>query len=571
MKFALKGFFSIMLLIGATSWVAQSYADCGTGSCGTTNGCGDNSECDCADINVSCCTNLCDGENIYGKTFYAARSQGDNSARKMMGTESMIHRFGSECFYGVGFIAVEYQAAFRNLNEIGKWFGTTGNAHMTYGVVDGTATAQTDFDINALNFGVTGSGTIAFCPKSSDIIADLNMYFGLDELFCGLWARLDIPVANSRRTMNVIEVVSGPSASTYPVDLFGATDAAVFANDTAPMTAALTNGTAVVDLPALKYGKIGGKRTATNVAGLRVDLGYDIFRRERWHLAASLDFVAPLGSSTSAEYLFDAMVGDSKRAQIGGTVNFAYELWNNCDATHNIAFYSDLTVTAMLKKNVNRLIGVNIPVAAGSLALSATETAQASVWSQYLPVKVYNAAGLVTGLDRVANLVGGKCFQVGTVADVDFAFMFEWKCHCWFAGAGYELWLRSAESATQSCITLAADTYVLKGVSTWDGTVNTVAGANEIAQPFSTIAQNGANVAITAANIAANALSDANLDYCRALHPQALSNKLFGYVGYGWTECDWQPFALIGGEVEFGNDNRALSQWGVLGKFGISF
>lgn len=556
MNYALRFIFSLMFLTSIPSVLTAQ------GSCSTTN-CA--SDCnDCTELcKGTCITNLCNKNEIYGKTFYAVRSQGDNSARKMMGTEDKIHVFGNTDWYGVGFVAVEYQRMFNN-KHIGTWFTSNGQATMSYGIIDTTA-ENSQFDLNSLQFGVTSSGTIAFCPQSSDIIADLNIYVGLDNLFCGLWTRLDIPIAHSSRQLNIVEVNDSTASSVYPDNVYGsgfvAVPSALLVEK--PMTAALNGGTdsafgsGLGAVPALNYGKVGCKRTATNVAGIRFDIGFDWFRRERWHLASSYDFVFPVGSTPSAEYLFDAMVSDSKRAQIGSTFNFWYRLWDNCDATHTINFYADATINTMLGKYVQRLIGLN-PRGA---------TAQDATWSQYLVLKKFNSAFELTGLERAANILATRV-KVEAFIDFDIALMAQWNHKCAFAGLGYELWLRSKEEATHSCLVIPADTYAIKGVTT--ATTAAAAGSLLVA-PNATINTIGTPVTVSAQSTLPSNVAGSYYDYSRALHPLAVSNKVFGFVGYNWTNCACQPFVLVGGEAEFGNHNKALSQWGVLAKGGASF
>lgn len=560
MKFTLKGFFSIMLLIAATGWVAQSVADTGSSGCGSCN-----NSCDCYDVcDLNCCDSLLTNSDnvactVFGKTYYAARSQGDNSARKMMGVEDKIHRFGSEGFYGVASLAVEYQAAFRNLQQVGDWYSTNGGPNMTYGQQDTVAQNGT-FDINGLYFGVTGSGTLSFCPSKSDVIVDINLYFGLDELFCGLWARLDIPIVHTSWNLGLREVQLAAGGETLPYDLFyeGYIDSPFYNSDT-PMSDALKGGkdSAFGDVTALNKGKICGKRTDTNVAGLRFDLGYDFIRRQCWHVAASLDFVAPLGTTPNADYLFQPLVGDSKRAQIGGTFNFMYELWNNCDATHNFTFYLDLTATALLAKTMQRLPNLKIPNA----------TVAEEVWSQYLLLKKFTLSGSTYTYDnvveRAANVLAGN-MKVGASAIIDLAFMLQYNCNCFFAGLGYEFWMRTQEQLKQSCINIPGNTYAQMGaqnVVTYAGLVDPEATINSYS------ANNGSGVAVAEGDF----ITNNSISYCPALHPSVNTNKIFGFVGYNWTDCDWQPFALVGGEVEFAQSNRMFSQWGVLVKGGISF
>lgn len=521
---------------------------------------------DCTELcRDTCITNLCHRGDIYGKTFYAARSQGDNSARKIMGTDNKIHLFGNKDFYAVGFAAVEYQSLFNNHQTVGEWFSTNGLASMSYGVID-TSSSNNQFDINSLQFGVTGSGTLAFCPQSDDIIIDLNVYFGLDNLFCGLWGRLDIPVARSARSLTLLEEQSGNSSSVYPTDLYGS-GAVTVPSPLAqpnPMTVALKGGadsvfgTGLGAVPALSYGKVSPcKRTVWNVAGIRLDLGYDWFRRERWHITSSYQFVLPLGSTPSAEYLFDAMVADSKRAQFGGTYNVRYDLWQHCDGDHIVSFYGDATVNTMLGRYVERLIGIN-PRGA---------TPEQSVWSQYLVLKKFNSSLQLTGLERAANLLATR-MKVHANVDVDIAMMLQWNGRCAFAGLGYEFWLRSREHVTHACLAIPANTYAIKGVT--DATT-AAADASLLVAPNATINTVGTTVTVSAQSMLPSNASSPYYDYDRALHATASSNKVFGFLGYNWTDYCAEPFVLVGAEAEFGTNNTALSQWGVLIKGGLSY
>lgn len=565
MKFTLKGFFSVLMLIASLGTVVGIQADCG--SCGTTNNVDCNSNCGCTALCDQNCYNLTNGCNVYGKTFYMGRSQGSNLARQMIGVEEKIHKFGNECFYGVGTLAIEYQKTMspgsntsRDSRNLGAWFSSTGNTSMSYGsggITNGSPdTGSTDFafDLNALNWGYTGSGSIYFCPQKDDIIFDLNLYLGLDELFCGFWARLDVPIVRTKYNINLVDKSTGAASSVLPDDLYGDTTTKVY--DT--FKAALLGNKAVGDLPVLNYGKICGERTDTSVANIRITLGYDFLRRECWHFAAGLLFVAPVGTKPTGEFLFEPIVGNADRFEVGGTANFAYELWNNCDASHTVTLFVDGYVNTVVARRNKRILG-----------LKPTDATNAqSTWSQYLLLKKYNSSNEVTGLERAANITTGD-IKVGASVEGAIALLLQWNCNCTMAGIGYEAWGRKAEEAKARCFDITANTYALQGVSVWDGTsaAGTSATGNNGNAPTSTISTPGNATAF----LESNYLSSDDLDVCPALHTNANSNKVFGFVGYNWNECDWQPFILLGAEAEFGNNNRAFSQWGVIGKGGISF
>jgi hypothetical protein len=562
MKFTLKGFFSVLMLIASLGTVVSIKAD---SCCGSSSGCSTTSDCACAEICDSKCTPLTNGCNVYGKTFYMGRSQGSNLARQMIGVEEKIHRFGNECFYGVGTLAIEYQRTMsnnsgnRDSRNLGAWFSSTGNTTMSYGVGavgDGVGT-NFNADLNALNWGYNGTGTIQFCPRKDDIIFDLNLYLGLDELFCGLWARFDIPIVRTKFNIGVIDKpATGGESAALIADLYGTTTAIDPVYNT--FKAALLGDKEVGLLPKLNNAKICGAKDDTSVANIRLTLGYDWMRRECWHFATGLLFVLPVGTKPCGEFLFEPMVGNANRFEVGGTVNFAYELWENCDASHTVTMFVDGYVNTVVARRNRRILGlVPTGTAAGS---------QPAAWSQYLLLKKYNSSNQTTGLERAANITTGD-IKVGASVEGAAAVLFQWNCNCLMAGVGYEAWGRTCEKAKARCFEIAANTYQLQGVSVYTGAdaAGAADAANNQNAPTSTIKTPGALAD------SGTYLSSDDLDYCPALHTNANSNKVFGFVGYNWNECDWQPFILVGAEAEFGSNNRAFSQWGVIGKGGISF
>ena len=278
-------------------------------------------------------------------------------------------------------------------------------------------------------------------------------------------------------------------------------------------------------------------------------------RRECWHFATGLLFVFPVGTKPCGEYLFEPIVGNADRFEVGGTLNFAYELWENCDASHTVTMFIDGYINSLIAGRNRRILGL---IPSGTTAGS-----QPAAWSQYLLLKKYNSSDNVTGLERAANITTGD-LKVGASVEGAAAILFQWNCNCMMAGLGYEAWGRTCEKAKARCFDITANTYALQGVTTLYSSAATTNDANAPASIISTPSSS-----TTQAD--ANYLSNDSLDICPALHTTANSNKVFGFVGYNWNECDWQPFILVGGEAEFGSSNRAFSQWGVIGKGGISF
>lgn len=513
--------------------------------CNQVNDCSIKCQCEeniqCISQTNSCC-------EVFGKSFFASRSQGNNTARNMMGIQEKIHKFGSCDFYGVATAAVEYQKMFRT-EGIGNWFTTNGLNSMTYGLdYEANTAGNGTFDINAINFGVTGSGKISFCPQKSDVILDLFTYLGLDKVVCGLWVSVHIPIVHTKWNLNIQETTFDSGSSVYPEDSVGdgAAIATVF-NGAKPMTEAFKGLVGFGDAPRLKNGRICGEQTATGVTGLRIDIGYDLIRRERSHFAVAIDFITPTGTQPRGEYLFEPIIGDQDRWQAGINVNAAWNFYKNCSQNNTLTLFFDGTVNHMFGHKNNRILGIKVP--------NATE-AQKN-WSYYLLLKKFDTSGNVSGLERAANVFTGPVKIKANVVG-NLAFLLQWNCCNLMSGLGYELWARSKEILETRCFNITPQTYAIKGSSYYD--TNLVA-------PDTTISKDG-----TVENVStAEYLTNEDFDYCPALNPSAYSNKIFGFVGYNWSCHCLQPFVLLGAEAEFGKDNRAMSQWGVIAKTGLSF
>lgn len=488
--------------------------------------------CACTKVcDVSCC-NLIKNDNIYGKTYFTGRSQGHNLARRMAGMEDKMHLYGNECYYAIPNISIEYQHNFDS-DKLGKWF-STGNSDITYGYTgdtfDNLFPAKNTVAINTFGFAYTGSGTVSFCPTKSDLVLDLDLYVALDPLLCGTWIRIDVPIVKTSFDIG-LNVKETGSPSSVLSGLYNTTNRninipAVYKT----FREALLGDKKVGDLPTLKYGKICGKRSDTSIANIRLDIGYDWFRRPHWHFASAFDFILPFGTKPNAEFLFEPIVGNQGRFEFGGAYDFRYDLWYNCDNSKNLQFYINGYFNTVLPGKNKRLLGVTLP----------SEKTATFGNMYYALLKLDNNLNIV-GLERAANLLAGT-IKIDASFEGAVAFMLQYNCNCLMYALGGEIWGRTNEKIVSRCFDIPENTYT--------DNVNYGQEGEPTTHPF---------------------VSNENINYCPALHPDTYSCKLFGFVGYNWNNCSWKPFALLEGEVEFGHQNRAYSQWGIIGKAGVSF
>lgn len=524
MKSILKGIFCLTLLAS----VGSMLADCN--SCPTTSSdcCTSASDCnDCNDCNDSVC-----GNDVYGKTYFAARPADSNLARRMIGTEDKIHLFGKECFYGIASVAFEYTQTF-GAKDMGKYFFFNGKNTMTYGnQCDGT------FDIYGINFGTTASGTVCIAPRIRNFVADFDFWVGLNEFICGLWARLGIPINWTSWDLRLNDTAFA-GATNFAAGTV-ATDAVSVPFNS--LAAAWKGTPSFGDAPALKCGRICGKQTDTQVAGVHFDLGYDLILKECGNLGVALSVVFPTGTRPCATYLFDAVAGTGKNWQLGANIHGAYQFWADCDGNNAFSIFVDATLTHLFKAKQNRLLGLNV-------------NGQASPGSSWLLLKKFDSDGAYSSLERAANILCCDV-KVGANLMVDAALLLQYDWCNFSFGLGYEFWLRTKEKLSQRCCTIAADTYAIKGTTEVDNTDT----------------QSKSTIGLCAdTDTTTTFIADADVNVCPALHPRALTNKVFGFIGYSWRDCEWQPYVALGGEVEWGNGNKAFDQWGIIGKLGIAF
>jgi hypothetical protein len=542
---------SIALLLTASTNIL---ADNCSSSCSTkNNSCDYNTNCnDCCDndycnfCDTDCddyCYNKCGGNYNY-QTHFSIRPQDLNAARWLVGTAGNLHLCGKEEFYGYAGIALEYTQSFKNCG-LASYFGNNcGGLNFGQGTID-NPNPET---IKAINWGLTGQGNSCLCAKVSNFIADIQFWFGLDEWICGWWADLRFPIVWTKWELSASNNNYNSNTRKYPEpDEENSVSNQEFVEVVyTDIPSALNGSIGFGQVPQLKYGRFGqscNSQTASGIAGLRFDIGYDFLRCDTMYLGAGFTFIAPTGNRPKAVYLFEPIYGAQKNWQIGGTVVGGWELWN-CNDEQTFTAYLDATFLTLLKAQQRRLFGIR----------------DRGPLSSFLLLKQFDDDDQEIGLDRVANF-SATCGKFRSKFMTDIAIMLQYANCGFVANIGYEFWFRSQEEFCGGCPSLPRDSYGLKGslpVGTEDDPNNETASKSTIFVPAE-------------ADDEIVYLEPEDLTPCPALNPTAWSNKVFGSFGYQWADCDWQPSLFLFGEAEFGKTNVAVSQWGVGLKGGIAF
>jgi hypothetical protein len=510
------------------------------------------------------CDDCCPSKDCldFGHTFFAIRPQDSNAARRITKTLTRGQLF-EDGFCSTSDVSITWQRSFRS-DRLGRWFSFNNSNCMTVGVPGD----DLSFNIDGRQFGITTSenvpgiiGKINLLPRIENVIVNFDGQYNLDDVYCGLWARIDLPLVWCRTDLGMAAFTLGNIATSpdesFAAGLFNLTCATTPIAYTS-LADALQGNRGFGEVPPLSYGKFGKcSQSSFNVAGIHFDLGYDFIRDECHVFGASVHIVTPTGRRPDARYLFEPEIGANRSWQLGVNMNGFSYLHKSKD--HYISFVYDVTITHLFKATQRRLFRLK----------------NNGIGSQYLLLKKFNAIGTaILGADRAANILAGQT-KIGADAMVDGALMLQFN-HCNIYGnIGYNLWFRSQEKGSKTACfnNFAENSLGIKGQQPLSITQESPCPdipCISTCIPDMTTASTSTICLPGAAETESVFLTANDIDFASPLHPNAYSNKLFGSIGYtgiGYCGRLWE--FLMGGEVEFGH--KALSQWGLLIKVGASF
>ncbi len=537
----------------------------------------------------------------YGKPFFAARSQGDNLARRLVGELQELYAC-RDCDNGLVFsITPEWTETF-NPDAIGRYFSfrrpidfcdcesienvrppKTNIMRFRGSLATNPAYSPENTDVLAENFLLpsTFSGRVELKPKVTNLILDFNARLNLETVNCGLYFEVGAPVVWTRWNMNLEEfdaeqpgnisinaasAGNSPFIAPAPVDTIiaawrGEIDGVlnfVSTNETPPgdLTEAIT-------IDPMRFAKINGRQKKHGIADVKFVLGRNYICTENGHLGLEFRVTAPTGNTPKGEFVFEPIVGNGHHVGIGAGMSAHVMLWDACGCgDHSISLWADGVVYSLLKNKQVRTFDLK----------------KNGIGSRYLLFKQFNAAGNFTD-----TLVPGP--NVTTLpADVkikvmgEFVLIFDYQWCDITLDIGYNLWGRSREGIT-IIRHIPPNTYGLLGGTPIDnflptGGINPNLPAN---RTNSTVTINGTNsTALGDGPVLGPAvpvfITTNDLDARAAEAPSALTNKFFAHLGYTFEGCNFDFFMGVGGEVEFsGIRNNAFDQWGIWGKLGFAY
>jgi hypothetical protein len=557
---------------------------------------------------------LADSGEIRVAPFVQWRSQGRDTARKLVGTTSHhVYLHDMESFYGTFNMTPQYDQSFNGDNLLECYFGSSLTNCNTI-TISGTQAPARDVikDWMAENFYLPRNfkSIIEFSPKVQNFLVDFNLYVGLDEWVKGLYFRVYGPVVNNRVTLNPCEFIEQEGTIDYAPGFFA--PAAVPASTLLPSALTFFNGNTTITVPGiittplLKAKITTDKKSTTGFAELRGELGWN-YLHEDYHFGFNIQAAAPTGKRPHGEYLFETQVGNGKHWELGAGFSAHWTMWRSEDDERHLDFVFEADVTHLFNASQTRTFDlIGKPNSRYMLASKMNLRPTQNLFGNTLPD---GGLGVVTPASSqfnaeyspVANFSTREVnVSIGVQGDV--VLMLNYTHRGFSFDLGYNYWAMSHEdielkdsncapvfpintwalkgdaqvygyrsddntavplSGTESLATIHQGTNIPRAGTTPDTGATTNIGVDnaQFAQANSdgTITLNDSptaptNQIRTSIQPIFITVDDLNL---HGAESRGSSNKIFTHFSYTWIDReDWIPYLGIGCYAEFGNTDH---------------
>jgi hypothetical protein len=542
------------------------------------------------------------------KTIFVPRSQGLNSVLELVGWQKIMYAHDEDENYGTFAGSLEYNRSFRPKQIADFLFG--GESFRFSG---SRAVNRQKGDILADYFGlpIDFSSSVHVSPHISNVIIDLNWFHGFNGTVPGLFMMLHAPIVHTKWNLYFVEGNIVPGMVAYPAG-YMSTQSIPAASLPQSVTQALQGKTTFGDMQEpLQYGKFFGRQTRNRVAELQVTVGWN-YNQPRYHVGLSFRVGAPTGNATSAQFIFEDIVGNCHHWDIGFGLSGHGIAWQNEDEGKAFGIYVDAHISHLLKSMQKR-------------SFDFMNNGPASRYILLEQIQAPSSGLLVNGVTPVNQYIGKLVpainyttfdthISIGVQADIVVKGMYQ-KDGFEF-DFGYNFWGRSKEKLHERCA-FPANRFALKGdaqVYGFNATDNSMtvplnatqskatlfAGQpNGNAQFANTNADNAA-LATTTGSVILNQLNsadatslnipqmqvngsnpaillkDTDINNESGIVPRAISHKVFAHVNYIWDNGDdWDPYVGFGMSAELAHtdpdNNSGHSQWAIWIKSGLSY
>ncbi|HBS48122.1 TPA: hypothetical protein DEO28_03495 [Candidatus Dependentiae bacterium] len=458
--------------------------------------------------------------------------------------------------FGASIVAVPFAEFSTNKTGMGKYFGFNNMNGLTVGTGSLTTAGRVDRR-HLIHNSLSPAGTLYYNPTlimlpNPLLAGNLNLEFShrqggvhlyyrqaLDGLLKGLYFQVSAPIvwSQTRSRLNL------SSSQTQSIDASGYPSRSVADYFSGNIT---QTGVSFATQTALNYSRITGNRSKTALSEIPLKLGWNFWVREAQHAGINIGITFPTGPKSKSVYLFEPLGGgNGQHWGLGAGIDTKFEPWKHHEQALDILLVLDYRY--LFKNSETRTL---------QLGNNSTH----ADWSRYFLVGHVGTAGV----QPLANISTGKC-DVTPGNQVDFLAGLAYKNGGFTFDLGYNLYGREREKVSKkfSIDETAATGYALAGYD-YNAT-SAFALTNAAVKTSPVIGQTYVGAATGAQ------LLNSDFDTGCAQTPAYVTHKIYGGIGYCFNRWETPLLLGLGADFEFASKQKALEQWGLWGKVGISF
>ena len=485
--------------------------------------------------------------NIYSKThtnktFLSPRSHLDNMAMEYMTWHTQINKKNTKDFNGSIQATGFYQNSL-NKSNIGQYFGyyaehekvirdyisVSSATRLTAGRIfdeDGIKSKYLVHDENGtlLDFG----GKVKINPSQESYGIRLDYHQQLKNFYF----KVGIPLVKIKNNVSLSAIGELEQLEEYALDgeRNGKTIIDYLKGDFENLVA-----TSEEQQQKLTHAKIAGKKSASGIADINLQLGYNILNRKGNLIGAYVNAIVPTGNSPKAEYLFEPIYGNGDHFGLGAGVDSKFKVWNKEQDSIELLF--NLKMNYLFESTEKRTVGLK------------TDAGTKIDFGHYY-------LGGKRGQDALFPLANALTQDLDIEPGIQFEALIAmcFKSENFTFDIGYNLFAKEGENVT---------------IKKWNDTLYTIA-----APDFDTTTAAGFNpdtAAHRVANLIDGPIEPKHLDLESVTSPTQVTHKIYGGLGYIFSQWKYPLMLGLGTSYEFVIGNSALEGYAIWGKVGVSF
>lgn len=317
--------------------------------------------------------------------YLSIRSQGSCDVRELVAWHNFINKDNARDFYGAFSITPEYTHSWQNY-QIAEYFwcdalsrkhdymigSCCGNNYPTIDIQGTKTLGRSSNALMAENFYLPTDykSEVRFDPVIDNVLLDLSLYLGLDNILEGLYVKVWSPLCHTRWSLNMCEKIFDIGSNNYDPGYFSDALTDDFKNPGAygvargHMNASfydyIVKGAAMrqslnCEYKSLENARIkDGYATKSGFAELTTVLGWNFWRNPDYHGGINFRIVAPTGNRPDGKLLFEPIIGNGHHWALGAGLSAHWCLWHASDEAKDVSFYLEAYATHLFSARQRR-------------------------------------------------------------------------------------------------------------------------------------------------------------------------------------------------------------------------